>query len=399
MAAIPMTATAHRTRRIALAFPTGVPHLERTLHGIHEYATEHGHWSLVISPEAHFLPVSSLKGWDRDGVIAMINTPDDARIARSLGVPVVNISGALQDAGLPRVRVDYRAAGELAAEHLLDGGFRRFAYYGLQGFWYARQFGEGFANRVSEYGAECFVHESPPSIGADKPWQQGHAELESWLSTLQTPVGLAASHDNRARMVIDACHRLGLRVPDDVAVIGMNNDTLACEYCDPPLSSVERNGQKVGYQVAKLLDRLIQGESPPTEDILIEPVGVVRRASTNVLAVDDPQLAKAVRFVQENISEPFGVQSVLQHTNVSRRWLEYAFQKWLRRTPHAFICEMRVAHAKKLLSSSDELSYSDIARACGFSSNKRLNVVFRRVTGVAPREYREEQRKLSSQKR
>jgi len=394
-----MPTTIHSTRRIALAFPTGVAHLERTLHGIHEYATEHGGWSLVISPEAHFLPVSSLQGWDGDGVIAMINTPDDARIARSLGVPVVNISGALEDAGLPRVRVDYRAAGQLAAEHLLDGGFRRFAYYGLQGFWYARLFGEGFAERVGEYGAKCVVHESPPSIGAAKPWQQGQAELEAWLSTLQTPVGLAASHDNRARMVIDACHRLQLQVPEDVAVIGLNNDTLTCEYCNPPLSSVARNAQQVGYQVAALLDRLIQGEQPPPRDILIEPVGVVRRASTNVLAVEDPQLAKAVRFIQENVGQPFGVQAVLEHSNVSRRWLEYAFQKWLRRTPHAFICETRVAHAQKLLASSDELSYSEIARACGFSSNKRLNVVFRRITGVAPREFRETQRKQSVQNR
>ena len=394
-----MSATVVRTRRIALAFPEGVPHLARTLRGIHEYAREHRDWSLVISPEAHFPPVSSLKGWDGDGVVAMLNTDEDAAIARSLGMPVVNISGALEDAGLPRVRVNYRGVGELAAEHLLDNGFRRFAFYGLEGFWYSRQFGEGFADRVAEYGSECLMHESVPSIGADRPWQQGQAELESWISTLQAPVGLAAAHDSRARMVINACHRVGLHVPEDVAVIGMNNDTMTCEYCNPPLSSIERNGEKIGYQVAELLDRLIEGDDPPTEDIVIDPIGVVRRTSTNVIAVDDPQLAKAVRFVQENISEPFGVQALLQHTNVSRRWLEYAFQKWLRRTPHAFICEMRVAHAQKLLANSDDLSFSDVARACGFSSNKRLNVVFRRVTGKAPREYRDEQRQQTAQKR
>ena len=380
-------------RRIALAFPTGVPHLERTLNGIHEYSRVKGPWSLVISPEAHFLPVSSLQGWDGDGVIAMINTADDARIARSLGVPVVNISGAIADAGLPRVRVDYRAAGILAAEHLLDSGFRRFAYYGLHEFWYAEQYGAGFSERVEQYGAECSLHESPPSIGVSNPWQQGQAELEAWLAELQTPIGLAASHDNRARIVIDACRRLGLRVPDDVAVIGLNNDTSACEYCDPPLSSVARNGEQVGYRAAQLLDEMIEGADPPVEDILIEPVGVVKRASTDVLAVEDPQLARAVSFIQKNISEPFGVQVVLEHAGVSRRWLEYAFQKWLHRTPHAFISEMRVSHAKKLLTSSEDFTYSEVARACGFLSNKRLNVVFRRVAGMSPREYREEQQK------
>ncbi len=113
----------------------------------------------------------------------------------------------------------------------------------------------------------------------------------------------------------------------------------------------------------------------------------------SALAVEDPQLAQAVRYVQENIAEPFSVQALLEHVNVSRRWLEYAFQKWLRRTPHAFICEMRVAHAQKLLTSSDDLSFSEVARACGFSSNKRLNVVFRRVAGISPREYRDEHQK------
>ena len=385
------------SRRIAIAFPTGVAHLERTLHGVQRYATERGHWSLVISPEAHFLPVSSLAGWDGDGVIAMINTEDDACVAKSLGVPVVNISGAMEDAGLPRVRVDYRTAGQMAAEHLLDSGFRRFAYYGLRDFWYAEQYGAGFSQRVAQYGAECALHESPPSIGAAKPWQQGQAELEKWLTSLTTPVGMAASHDNRARMVIDACQRLNLRVPDDVAVIGLNNDTLSCEYCNPPLSSVARNGEEVGYRAAKLLEEMIEGAPPPSRDILIEPVGVVKRASTDVLAIEDPQLSRAVHFIQDNVGKPFGVQEVISHTNVSRRWLEYAFQKWLRRTPHGFICETRVAHAQKLLASSDELSYSDVARACGFSSNKRLNVVFRRVTGISPREFRESHLKATTE--
>jgi len=220
----------------------------------------------------NFRPVSQQsEGVARRRRDAEVTTKAEVRAAGALTVPVVNISGALRDPGLPRVMVDHLELGRMAAEHLLERGFRRFGYYGLHKVWYSELRGRGFTERVILAGAECRELETISSIGRRRPWHGWLDELTGWLKELAPPVGLFAVHDYRARMVVDACYRAGLRVPDDVAVIGVNNDEITCEFCEPPLSSVSRNGRQVGCQAAALLDRLMSGRRPPRQEMLVVP--------------------------------------------------------------------------------------------------------------------------------
>jgi LacI family transcriptional regulator len=377
-----------KTKRIALALPLGVPHLERVVHGIHLYGREHAGWDFVTSPETHSIPVASLTGWDGDGVIAMVNTSEDLRVVRRLRCPVVNLSGALAEAGLPRVRVDYARAGQMAAEHLLSRGFDKFAYYGLRGVFYARTCLQGFRECLEQHNGRCSVYEDESTIGMQKPWRLNHAALDEWLRKLKPPVGLMASHDPRAVMVVQSCRRIGWRVPEDVAVIGLNNDIHSCEFSDPPLSSVSRPGEKIGLEAAALLDRLVRGHPLPPGDIVFPPEGVIERASTNTLALEDNEpLAEALRFIQQHLDMPMGVEDIRARVSVSRRWLEMAFKKKLRTTPHAYLSQLRLKKAKALVADSRKLRFKQVALDCGFSNTRQLNVTFQKFTGMSLRDY------------
>ena len=313
----------------------------------------------------------------------------DLDAARRLQIPVVTVSGALEEGMLPRVLTDNEAIGRLGAEHLLDCGFGRLAFYSRRGAYDMSLRRRGFVDRVGRAGAECATFEAPSLFGRWSAWTHAEQKLDAFLAALQPPVGVMACDDLRARMVLDSCRRVGYRVPDDVAILGVDNNELICEFCDPPLSSIARADRQMGYESAALLDRLMAGKPAPRGDILLPPAGVVRRRSTDVLAIEDPHVAAAVAFIRERIGEPFGVESVMPHVTVSRRWLEQRFKETVGCTIYQYICRTRVEHAKDLLAApGKKMLLKDIARACGFPSAKRFRLVFERLTGQGPAQYR-----------
>jgi LacI family transcriptional regulator len=272
-----------RHRSIALSLGAGIPHQERMMYGIFEYANDRGGWSFVMNPERRGDTIVDIANWGGDGVIALIDSRDEEMIALDFGVPVINLSGVLMRSAIPRVRVDYHALGRLAAEHLLGCGHANFAYYGLQQVWYSEARGEGFREHLQRYNKTCETWEGVSTFVDDKvPWYKDLEEINSWLITLPKPVGILACTDLRARLLIEACNRRGIAVPDDVAIVGINNDDLTCEFCNPPLSSVSRSDYQVGWEAAALLDRLIDGESPPKEDLVLPPGEVNKRGSSDV---------------------------------------------------------------------------------------------------------------------
>ncbi len=373
-------------REVALALPAGVPHLERVLHGIRIYAQRHADWVFIASPETHFMSVAGLEGWTGDGVIALVNSKEELRVAKSLKMPVVNLSGVLKDAGLPRVRVDYREGGSKAADHLLERGFQRFAFYGLKNVWYSQLYREGFEKRLSVFDLKCDAYEVPSTIGVKHPWKHGADELDDWLLKLPRPIGIMTAHDPRGAMVVQACRRVGLRVPHDVAVISANNDTNICEFCDPPLSSVDRNGEEIGFEAAAMLDRLMKGEKQEETELVLPPGNVFSRESTNILSVEEPLLEKAVEYINAHIAEPFDVDDLVRVVGRSRRWIEYAFQRYLRRSPHRYINEARVKRACSLLASEESYILKEVATLSGFSSTRQMNHAFQTVLGKMPRD-------------
>ena len=382
-----------RRKQVALVLPVTVSWLAVLADGVAQYAHETGGWDFTTSPptlpEAAEVALTchSLKGWLGDGAIVVINDRAESRAARRLGIPVVCINGSLPRCGVPRVMTDQYATGQMAAEHLLERGFPRLAYYGLNELAYSRERQRGFIDRAIQSGVPCSVFNMPTNTDPCAPWYKRRKSLSSWLQTLELPVGILAVHDYRARVVIDECVRLGLKVPHDVAVLGIDNDLTACEFCQPTLSSVSRATWRIGYEAARVLHRLMAGQPAPADDILIPPECVVSRRSTDTIAVTDRHVSAAVHFMRDHLGEAFNIKRVLEQVAVSRRTLHQQFQRLLGCPPYEYLCRLRVEQAKKLLSMPQRGKMRRIAIACGFSSAARMRLVFRRLTGITPQAY------------
>ena len=374
--------------QVAIAFALSEPHQVRILRGVKAFAEHHGNWAFTFSPEQFGGSIAALKQWPGDGIFATIATRREARLAAGLGIPVVNLSGALRETGLPRVMVDQEAMGRMAAEHLVNCGFRHFGYFGVPRVWSAQQRKLGFLTRVNQSAGKCSVLETPSSPRFVRSAREWLDPLDRWLRSLPLPVGIMASIDLRAAMIVDACARLGLRVPADVAVIGVDNNEMICELCRVPLSSVSRSDLEVGYEAASLLYRMIGRKSRPAGEILIPPDGIVQRHSTDIVAVGEPALAAAVLYVREHVGEPFGLERLVRVVGRSRRWLTLHFRRCLSCTPYEYICRVRVEEAKRLLSAGEKRPLYEIARQCGFGETRNLRQVFERLTGTPPARYR-----------
>lgn len=377
-----------KTTRIALALPLGLAYMERVLRGFLDFAREKPGWVAVTLPEQLTPSMEWLKHCQCDGALLSITSRRDMEIAQSLDIPVVNLTAYFDDVTVPTMMVDHRQIGVLAAQHLLEQNFRRFGYYGLRDIHYSEVRRAAFIETLEKAGGTCRSLTVPTGVTSGKQMRLHEARLLKWLGTLKTPVGIMACTDLRAGMVADACQRLGLAVPEDVAIIGVDNDPVACELCRPPLSSVARDDRYIGRCAAELLDKLLAGGTPPRKPILIAPLGVVRRRSTETLAIDDPLIAEAIRNVRDHLGEAFGVEHMLKVTGVSRRQLEYRFQKCMGSSPYAIISKLRTERAKQMLIAPGRRTLSDISAACGFHDLRRFRLTFQHIVGVPPSQFR-----------
>lgn len=378
-----------QTRRIALAFPHSLAFAERLIQGILDHARARGGWSFTRMPERLSTSIAWLRHWQGDGAFVMVATAADARIARSLRIPVVNLVGYVQDSRIPTVTLDHRAVGRLAAEHLLELRFRRLAYYGAGDLWYSRERLAGFREAARIAGVRTVAWLVPSGVNARRRWSDQQAGLIRRLRGMTPPVGVVASTDLRACMVLDACASLGWSVPGDAAVIGVDDDPTVAPFAMPPLSSVARNDRVLGRRAAELLDRLMEGRiRPPVPLLLIPPEGVAARRSTETLAVDDPEVAGLVAYVRDHIGEAFGVERLLAKSRLSRRRLELRFRRAAGCSPYMLINRLRIEHARRLLAMAGRRTLTSVARDCGFSGLRRFRLVFQRLAGVAPAAFR-----------
>ena len=391
--------SAKARRHVALIYPLAVPWMTTFVRGIMDYAQQHGGWSLTTSPPSLIgageepLRLEDLQGWPGHGALAAILNKADIRLARRLDMPVLNMASTLHETGIPRVRPDHYAMGYMAGEHLLERGLRRLAYFGLQGFWFSEERCRGFAECAKQAGATIDVLELPRKSGTWANLQKRTDLLTNWLKQLRPPVGLLAVQDYRARAVIEECEKLGLHIPHDVAVIGMEDDPTICEFCRPTLSSVSRDSWQLGVQTAEILDRMMDGLPVPM-DVVVPPDSVAARQSTDTISVEDPHLADALHFIHDHISESFGIDRVVRATSISRRQLEARFRRVLGCTPNDYLSHKRVERVKQFISAPGKAKFHKLAMACGFSNVEQMRMVFKRVTGMTPLEYRQAESRL-----
>jgi len=378
-----------RRREVAVLIETSNAYARGLLQGVVHYIREHRPWSFHLMEQGRGDdPPAWLAGWKGDGIIARIETPRIARAVVRTGLPAVDLSAARLVPTLPWVETDDEAIARLAADHLLERGFKRFAFCGDARFNWSMWRQKHFEARLAVAGYRCEVFR--PRVAGGNLTSEGR-EVTDWLEALPKPIGLMACYDIRGQQVLAACRSVGIAVPDDVAVVGVDNDTLLCELASPPLSSVIPNAHRAGYEAAALLDRLMKGERVPAAAHLIAPIGIAERQSTDVLAVDDREVAAAVRFIREHACEGIDVNDLLRVVRLSRRVFEQRFQRLLGRTPREEILDVRLRRVKQLLGETDLPLYV-VAERTGFEHVEYLSVVFKRETGRTPSAWRKEAR-------
>jgi LacI family transcriptional regulator len=374
---------------VALVVQTSMAYGRKILQGVARYARENGPWTFYFEPRSRQDPLPPwLASWDGDGIISGV-TKSAADFQPPRRLPMVN----LDDQGSrPHIQSDHRAIGALAAEHLLERGFKRFAFFGYPGFRWSTANYEGFAERVRREGWECRLYRGgqTASWGHQLPaWETEMETASRWIASLPKPLGLMACNDFRGIQALEACRRAGVSVPEEVAVIGADDETLACELANPPLSSVIPDCGAIGYQAAALLDRMMRGGKAPRATLSIPPMGVAVRQSTEITAIEEPCVAEALRFIRAHACRGIRVDDVLDHVDVSRSKLQRLFREEIGRTIHETIARERIRRVEHLLAETD-LNYEDIAEKSGFTYLGYMSTVFRRATGVTPAAYRQQ---------
>jgi LacI family transcriptional regulator len=377
-------------KSVALLIETSNGYCRGLLEGVIAYMKERANWSVHLEQEHEpgSTPLSWLKSWSGDGIIARIETDGIGKQLKKFGVPIVDLSAARYINGVPWADTEDRAISRLAVEHFTGLGFKHVAYCGDAGFdWSARR-AVHFLTLAKAAG--CVVHEHQSVARYDSSFHLATEKrrIMQWLSDLPRPVAIMCCYDFKAQQVLDACHQLNIAVPSEVAVLGVDDDHLVCELSKPTLSSVMPDTKRTGYEAASLLDRMMDGEQVNTDQPLItQPLGIRVRESTDTLAIEDEEVAKALQYIRRHATANIRVTDILRQVSLSRRALERRFKKWIGHTPHEEIQRVRINRIKQLLSET-ELSIHEIAERAGFEYHEYMAAAFKRETGVTPTEFR-----------
>lgn len=387
-----------RIPRVALLIETSRAYGRGLLRGVKRYMQEHGPWSVFFRPRGLGEPPPAwLKSWHGDGILVRADTRSLAGAVRRCRVPTVDLRLSFNDLGWPTVGIDNRAIVELAVRHLIDQGLRHFGFCGLShgiNAWMDYR-GACFVETVTRAGYSCSAFPISPTPRRTLVVEQEQQALADWLLSLPKPAGVMACNDDRGLEVLEACRHAGLHVPDEVSVIGVDNDEMLCGLSDPPLSSVDVGVERAGYEAAALLDRLMKGGRRgrrAADHIMLAPYGVVVRRSTELLQIDDPAIKSMIRTIRERACAGIRVEKVLEHAELSPSTLKRRFEKLLGRTPKEEITRIRMEHARRLLAET-ELSIADVAQRCGYSELKHFSRAFHAEAGISPSNHRRRFRK------
>lgn len=386
-----------KLKHVALIMDPGFAAWQETIRGVANYVQEHDPWAMYLKPAGTEAPLSSwFKDWHGEGIIVYATgLPGDAVV--DCQVPVVDLFGKTWSKKVPLVRHNDHSVGRLGAEHLLERGFRQFAFYENTTFQWSQRRRHAFEATLQSRGFSCHTYKAEfPKYGSGGPqyWEEQQHRLASWLRDfLPKPVGIMTSTDVMGQNLLEACLREQIQVPEEVAVIGVDNDEIICRVATPPLSSVIVNHSQRGYIAARILDELMAGHPPPKDPVLIEPAGVVARASTDIMAMDDPAVVKTLRTLRERAYENISVDDIIRGIPASRSVLQRRFRKIVGRSIHDEIIRLRVNRAIELLNDTT-LEIKSIAVKAGFHSQAYMSSVFRERLGKTPGSYRSHRRPL-----
>ena len=386
--------------RVAVVIEASNAYARGLLAGIHRHVREHEPWTVFLPEHGRAAPpLATLAHWQGDGVIARIETESTAAtlatLRRKFGIPVVDVSAARLLADAPYVETDDEAIARAAATHFFDRDFRHFAFLGDARFRWSDNRCRAFVEAVAARGCDVAVFAAQAAGRRRAAPPDDDEAVEAWLVGLPKPVAVLACYDIRGRQALDACRRAGIAVPDEVAVLGVDDDELLCGLASPPLSSVIPDAVGAGRLAAELLERLMQGERIRRDEWLLPPLGIAARQSTEVLALDDEVVVAAVRQIRELACDGITVADVARSLRVTRRVLESRFVRGLGHTPHEEIVRVRFRRVEQLLRETD-LPLATVAARCGFRHTEYMTVAFTRRHGLPPSRWRVRERRPPS---
>jgi LacI family transcriptional regulator len=374
---------------VLLVFMTRFEECAAMLKGIAHYERSHRPWAAFLDDEARAeVDPQWLRSKHWHGVISRHTTPALVKSCAELGLPLVDLNDCPPVPGVSKIRPDNTALGHMGAEHFIERGYRHFGFSGFAELGWSGERRDGFVEALQLAGFTCDVQDAQYPGDVTPFWDAKQTTaLNAWLRRLPRPTAIMACNDMRALQVVSAAQSAGLLVPEEVAVLGANNDTIRCELAYPPLSSVATNAFQSGYQAAEHLAEMMAGKKTETLDLRIDPVGVVTRQSTDILAMADKNVAAAVSYIREHACHGITVDEVLKQTFASRSQLEKKFRKYIGRSPQAEIRRVQVAKIRQLLFETD-FPLKKIADLTGFEHIEYMCVVFKRLVGDSPGNFR-----------
>jgi LacI family transcriptional regulator len=377
-----------KRRRVALLVEVDDSFGQAFVRGVTEYRDRSAPWALLVAPCDHQGRLRLPDRWKGDGVIARLSDAAMAEHVHAARLPTVDIETIVPDnrwAG--RVFSDDVKRARFAVDHFRERGFRRFAYFGPPSRRYSSLRGRLFAAEVGAAGFRCAIYTPGYRTTRRIDWTRQERLASQWLASLDKPVAVFTADGFCGRLLTEICEASGVTVPEDVAIVAGDNDELMCGVLRPTLSGVVLGCRHIGYESAALLERLMRGEPVPKDPILIEPLGVIARESSDILAFDDPDLTDAIRFIRSRASEGINVSDVLREVPISRRKLELRFHEHFGCSPAEEIRRVRLNQARQLLADSDK-TIAEVADACGFANASRLCIAFRKRFGMTPLAFR-----------
>lgn len=387
-----------KTPRVALVIETTRAYGRRIIEGVLRYVKEHEPWLVEMAPRALTDPLPQhLKNFPGDGMIVRLTHAESLRAVEKSEVPVVSLKSDSRLRGClcaPAV-TDQEAIGTLAAEHFWERGFRHFGFVGSPGLRWSDGRLHGFCKAAEKVGGKVMVYSRPDS----ERWNEeglpvpGGAHLVAWVRTLPRPVGILAADDFVGVNLLNACRLHGIAVPDEVAVVGVDDEESLCRFSVPPLSSIIPDNSRLGYEAAALLARLMKGNTTrPSEPLLIPPMGIHVRESSDTVAIEDAVVAKAMAFIREKACSTLTIESVAQYARVAPSTLQRRFQVVLGRPVYESILRVKIDTVKMLLAET-ALSLKEISYRAGFEHMEHLSALFKKRTGQTLMEFRTSKRR------
>jgi LacI family transcriptional regulator len=372
-------------KRIVLLVETSRAFGRGLIMGIARYSKLNGPWSFYTEPIGLKSSIPHLTSWKPDGIIMR-----DSLITKELlklKIPtILAIHNSSYPKDLPVIKTDSRSIAKLASAHLIEKGLKNLAFLGLEDFDWSRERGFYFSRFNSEAGYETYSYAPKKRIKKNE-WEDEQQHVSEWVNSLPKPIGIFACNDDRAQHILEVCKLINLKVPEDVAIIGVDNDPMICDISDPPLTSIALNVESAGYEAAKLMDRMIDKKMTSGKQIMVSPTHIVERQSTDILAVNDIDVANAINYIKKNAKNKILINDLVKATGIGRRTLERKFRKTIHRSISEEIQYIRVELISKLLVDTD-LTISQITSHFYFTEIDHISRYFKRKKGIGLREFR-----------